>query len=312
LLLFLASVLTAAEVTTKKQPAKSLLTTPPSPHKKEQNALKTLKTNESKPEKRGASHGEDENLGPFKDGTGVGQAGVKTEVAHHSPIVTQKVVHVHVPVPHPYPVEYFKHVPYPVKVPVPVIIHKPLPIPVPIPYHVTVDKKVPVPVVRHVPYHVTTAVEVLDKVPVEVPVSEQYILPVSETIHKPEVHKEIQHEKFVPIYQISIPETHYYDKTPHIPETRLSETYKVITPEETYKHLTLSQTHQYQTAPEHRQSNVPETYHHEAQSPALSSHEFNIFGDLQAGFTATGYLNPGHGAGPEAGRVFSYQSLKTR
>jgi hypothetical protein len=330
LLFFLGSVLTAAEEKTKKQQAKPLPTSPP---KEAQKASKAQKITESKPEKRGA-HGEEENLEPFKENSrGVGQAGLKTEVAHHNPIVTEKVVHVHVPVPHPYPVEYFKHVPYPVQVPVPVIVHKPFPVPVPSPFHVTVEKKVPFLVIKHVPHHVKAPVEVLGKVPVEVPLPEQYTLPVSKTIPlpvphsdikriplyisqhpenqailKPEVYEEIQHEESAPAFHVNNPETNYYVKIYNTPETRLSDTYKVVTPEENYKGLTPPETHQYQNPPDYQQSSIHEGYHQEAKLPGVRSHEFNIFGGHGAGFVGIGYLSHGHGA---EGHGLSYQSVKT-
>lgn len=102
-------MLAAAEKKTKKQEAKSL---PKSPPTEQLQVSKTQKTTELKPRKRGA-YEQEETMGPFKVDSrgGVGQADLKTAVAHHNPIVTEKVVYLHVPVPHPYPVEHFKHVP---------------------------------------------------------------------------------------------------------------------------------------------------------------------------------------------------------
>lgn len=121
-------MLTAAEEKTEKQATKSLPTSPPT---EEQEASNKQNTTELKPGKRGA-HGEEENLGPFKENSrGVGQTDLMTAVAHHNPIVTEEVVYMHVPVPHPYLVERFKYVPYTVKVPVPVVVHNPFPVPVP-------------------------------------------------------------------------------------------------------------------------------------------------------------------------------------
>ncbi|GFG40294.1 hypothetical protein Cfor_12026 [Coptotermes formosanus] len=315
------SMWTAAEQKTQKQEARPLPAPPPM---EAQKASKAQKITESKPEKRGA-HGQEENLAPFKEDSG-GGVGLKTEVAHHNPIVTEKVVHVHVPVPQPYPVEHFRHIPYPVKVPVPVVVHKPFPVPVPSPFHVIVEKKEPFPAVKHVPYYVKTPAEVLGKVPVEVPIPEQYTLPVSkiiplpvpqsdikqrnlyisqhsqnQEIHKPELYKETQPEE-------SAPEDNYYAKISNIPETRLSETYKVLIPEENYKGLTLPETHQYQILPNYQQSSIPGAYHQEAKAPGISSHEFNIFGGHEAGFLGIGYLSQGHGG---EGHGSSYQSVNT-
>lgn len=181
-------MLTVAEEKTEKQATKSLLT---SPTTEEQQASNKQNTTDLKPGKRGA-HGEEENLGPFKeDNRGVGQTDLMIAVAHHNPIVTEEVVYMHVLVPHPYPAEHFKYVPYTVKVPVPVVVHNPFPVPVPSLFHVTVEKIVPFPVAKHVPIHVKTPVELSGRVPVEVPVPEQYTLHVSKTIPLPIPHSDI-------------------------------------------------------------------------------------------------------------------------
>ena len=332
-LIVLGSVLTAAVEKKGKHETKPL---PASPPTKAQQASKTQNTTELKTGKRGA-YGEKEQLGPFKeDSRGrVGQADLKAEIAHHSPIVTEKVVYVHVPLLHPYPVEYFKHVPYPVKVPVPVVVHKPFPVAVPSPFHITVEKKVPFPVVKHVPIDVKAPVEVSGDIPVEIPVPEQYTLPVSKTIpfpashsdikhnpvyisqypesqeiHNQEVYKANQHEEIVPAYHVSTSQTNHYVKISNIAETRLPETYKTLIPEENYQQITLPERHQYQNLAEYeyKHSGTPEDYQHEAKSPGVSSHELGTFGGHEAGLVGIGYLSPGHGAERHG---FSYQSVNT-
>jgi hypothetical protein len=326
LLPLLGSVLTAAEEKMEKEEAKSQPTSPPT---EEQQASNTPNTTELKPGKRGA-HGEEEKLGPFKeDSKGVGQADLKTAVAHHSPIVTEKVVYMHVPVPHPYAVEDFKNMPYTVKVPAPLVVHKPFPVLVPSSFYVTVEKNVPFPVVKHVPVHVKTPVELSGRVTVEDPVPEQYSLPFSETIplpvphsdirhtpiyisqhpesqeiHKLKVNKASQHEESAPASQVSTQQSNHYVKISNFPETRLPETYKVFIPGEIYQHLTFSETHQHQN-PAHYQL---EAFHHEANSPGEISHELSTFGGHEAVFVDIVYLSHGHGA---EGHGFGYQSVNT-
>jgi len=330
LLLLLGSVLTAAEKKTVKQEAKSLPTSPPTEEQQESN---TQNTTELKPGKRGA-HGEEENLGQFKeDSKGVGQTDLTTAVAHHNPIVPEEVVYMHVPVPHPYAVEYFKDLPYPVKVPVPLVVHKPFPVPVPSHFHFTVEKKVPFPVVKHVPIHVKTPAELSDWVPVVVPVPELYTTPVSKTIplpvphsdirhipvyisqhpesqeiHKLKVNKASQHEESAPKSQVSTPQYNYYVKISNIPETRLPETYKVFIPGANYQHLTLPETHLHHNLAQYQQSSTPEAFHHETKSPGLSSYELSTFGGHEAVFVDIVYLSHGQAA---EGHGFGYQSVNT-
>lgn len=329
LLLRLGSVLTAAEEKTEKQEAKSL---PTSPLTEEEQASNMQKTTELKPGKRGA-HGEEENLGPFKEDSGVGRTDLMTAVAHHNPIVTEKVVYMHVRAPHPYRVKHFKRVSYPMKVPVPVVLHKPFPLPVPNPFHVTVEKKVPFPVVKYVPIHVKTPVELSGRVPVEVPVPEQYTLPLSKTIPLPVTHSDIrlipvhilQHpesqeicklkvyiasqlEESAPASEVSTPQSNHYVKISNIPETRLPETYKVFTPGENYQYLTFPESHQHQNTAQYQQSSTPEAFHHKAKSHGVSSHELSTFGGHEAIFVGIVYLSHGHGA-EEHG--FGYQSVNT-
>jgi hypothetical protein len=294
-------VLAAAEEKTKNREAKSLPTSPPI---EQQQASNTQKTPELKPGKRGA-RGHEKTIGPFMvdSRAGVGQADIKTEVAHHNPIVIEKVVYVHVPVPHPYPVEQIKHVPYAVKVPVPVVVYKPFPVPLPSPLHVTVEKKVPFPVVKHVPFHVKAPVEVSGSVPVPVPVHGQYTLPVSKPVPLPVPHSDIkhipiytlqhpesqeihtlkvyeasQHEDSAPVSDVITPQSNNYVKIFNTPKTRLPDTYKVLILGENYQHLTIPETHQYQNPAHYQQSSKPEAYHHEATSPGVSSHELSTFG----------------------------------
>jgi hypothetical protein len=299
-------VLAAAEEKTKNREAKSLPTSPT----EQQQASKPRKTPELKPGKRGA-HGQEETMGPFMvdSRTGVGQADINTAVAHHNPVVIEKVVYVHVPVPHPYPVEHIKQVPYPVKVPIPVVVHKPFPVPFPSPFHVTVEKKVPFPVVKHVPFHVKAPVEVSGSVPVPVPVHGQYTLPVSKTIPLPVPHSDIkhipiyisqhpesqeihtlkvyeasQHEDSAPVSDVITPQSNNYVKIFNIPNSRLPDTYKVLIRGENDQHLTFSETHQYQNPAHYQQSSKPEAYHHEVASPGVSSHELSTFGGNEAVF----------------------------
>jgi hypothetical protein len=330
LLVVLSLVLTAAEEkTVKKLEANS----PPksSPRKQPLAETESQKETDSKTGKRGAQ-GEEGSLGPIKqDGDVVGvQAGLKTEVTHHRPIVTEKVVHVHVPVPLPYPVEYVKHVPYPVKVPVPVVVHKPFPVPVPKPFHVTVEKKEPYPVVKHVPYHVKVPVEVPVKVPVEVPVPKLYTvpdpklisLPVHQTFiaqhrenqlaHKPEAYNERHYEESA-AGTINIPETNYEIpvQTHNIPET-----HKGIVPETSYRNLPLPQPiyqHAYpetnQYIPEYQQGSKLEEYYYEAQSSGISSGLDNSNthkGDTYVGLVGSDYLIHRHE--PE-GHGYSHQRV---
>jgi hypothetical protein len=346
LLPILSLVLTAAEEkTVKKIETKSL---PKSPRKEPQTETKSQKETDSKPEKRGAL-GEEGYLGPLKqDGDeGIGQAGLKTEVAHHRPIVTEKVVHTHVPVPLPYPVEYVKHVPYPVKVPVPVVVHKPFPVPVPKPFHVTVEKKEPYFVVKHVPYHVKVPVEVPVKVPVEVPVPKPYPVPDPKLIplpvpqplieqvplvikqhsenqvtHIPEAYKERHYEgSAAATDHINIPE-HNYEipvQSHDVKYYNIPETYKAIVPETIYRNLPLPQpTYQHailetnQYIPQYQQGSKPEAYYYETQTAGISNHGLNNFGahkgDGFAGLVGSGYLIHGHE--PE-GHGYSHQRVKS-
>lgn len=332
LLLILSLVLTAAEEkTVKKIEAKS---PPKSPRKEPRTETKSQKETDSKPEKRGAE-GEEGILVPLKqDGDeGGGQAGLKTEVTHHRPIVTEKVVHVHVPVPLPYPVEYVKHVPYPVKVPVPVVVHKPFPVPVPKPFYVTVEKKEPYSVVKHVPYHVKVPVEVPVKVPVEVPVPKPYPVPDPKLIplpvpqpvieqdhlfikqhpenqvtHKPEAYKERHYEESVAgTDTINIPETNYQIpvQTHDVKYYNTPEPYKATVPDASYGNLPFPQpayqhavpeTNQY--IPEYQQGSKPQVYYYEAQSADISSRGLDISGghkgDAYASLVGSGYLIHGH------------------
>jgi hypothetical protein len=340
LLLTLGLVLTAAEEkAAKKTEAKSLLK---SPRKEPQKEAKSQET-ESKPEKRGALE-EEASLGLLKQDVeeGGGQAGLRTEVTHHRPIVTEKVVHVHVPVPVPYPVEYVKHVPYPVNVPVPVVVHKPFPVPVPKPFHVTVEKKEPYPVVKHVPYHVKVPVEVPVKVPVEVPVPKPYTVPDPKLVPLPvpqpvidqiplfikqhsgnqETYRERQYEESAAgSHNINIPESNYEIpvQSHDVKNYNVPETYKAIVPETGYRNLPLPQTtyehvipdaHQY--IPEYQQQTKPEAYYYGAQAAGISSHELGISGghkgDSYAGLAGSGYLIHGHQ--PES-HGYSYQRVNT-
>jgi hypothetical protein len=331
LLILLDTVLTAGEEKTEKQEAKSLPTSPPT---EQQQASNTQKTTELKPGKSGA-HGEEEILGPFKEDSkgGLGQADLMTKVAHHNPIVTEKVVYMNVPVPHPYPVEYFKHVPYPLKVPIQVAVHKPYPVLFPNSFHVAVEKKVPFPVVKHVPIHAKTPVELSGRVNVEVPVTEQHKLPFFTTILLPVPHSDIRHipvyisqdpesqeihklkvnkaslqEESAPTSHISTPQFNHYVKISNIPETHLPETHKVRIPGENYQHLTLPEIYQHQITVQYQQPSTPETFRHEAKSPRVSSHELSTFGGHEEVFVGIVYLSHGHGA---EGLGFGYQSVNT-
>ncbi|XP_033610734.1 titin-like [Cryptotermes secundus] len=335
LLFILSLALTAAEEKLVKKTEVKSKSLPKPPGKELQTERESQKETDSKPEKRGAL-GEEGHLGPLEQGgdEGGGQAGLKTEVAHHRPIVTEKVVHTHFSVPLPYPVEYVKHVPYPVKVPVPVVVHKPFPVPVPKPFHVTVEKKEPYLVVKHVPYHVKVPVEVPVKVPVEVPVPklvphhvpqpviEQVPLiikqhPEYQVTHKPEAYKARYYEESAAgTDNIKIPENNYeipvqsHDaKYYNIPET-----YKAIVPETSYGNFALPQP-TYQHAVLESNHYVPEYQqgsYYETQSASISNHELDNSGahkgDIYAGLVGSGYLIHGHE--PES-HGYSYQRVNS-
>jgi hypothetical protein len=240
-LLFLRLVLAAEEEkAVKKTEAKS-------PHEQQ-------KEPESKQGKRGAQ-GQEESVVHIEQG---GQAGFGTEVTHHKPIVTEKVVHVHVPVPVPYPVEFVKHVPYPVKVPVPVVVHKPFPVPIPKPLHFTVEKKEPYPVTKHVPY------------PVKVPVPDSYAIPDPKVVPQPVpllIKQHLDHQEnpkpqaykeghYVVItggaVNINIPGTNYEIPVESHDEQyyNIPDTYKAVVPN-SHNTLHLSDTTHQHAIPEH-------------------------------------------------------------
>jgi hypothetical protein len=337
LLLNLYLVLVAAdEKPTKIKESKSLSVSTSKDVKK---SPEIRNRTESKPEKRGVLGEETSREGP----DGGDQSSQEIAVAHHKPLVIEKVIHVHVPVPHPYPVEYVKHVPYPVQVPVPVVVNKPFPVPVPKPYHVIVEKREPYPVIKHVPHLVKVPV----KVPVEVSVHKPNNLPVpnefspslphpvikpvplfinlypgNQQIYKPEVNEGIRPEDSVPeTHRINIPEDNYGIqaqsdnlKVYNIPETYrlpLPETYKKSFPETDFEQVSISQRSQYQNNPEPYGASIPEAYD-KLLSVGISGREFSVFGGSKVhpdeGLIDSGYLshdNRGDGHG------FSYQHFKT-
>lgn len=343
LLLILSLALTAAEEKSVKKIEVKSKSLPKPPGKEPQKERESQKETDSKPEKRGAL-GEEGYLGPLKqdDDEGGGQAGLKTEVAHHRPIVTEKVVHRHVPVPLPYPVEYVKHVPYPVKVPVPVVVHKPFPVPVPKPFHVTVEKKEPYLVVKHVPYHVKVPVEVPVKVPVEVPVPKPYAVPDPKLIplhvpqpaieqvplvikqhpenqgsHKPEAYKARYFEESAAgTDNINIPENNYEIpvQSHDVKYYNIPETYKAIVPETSYGNFPLPQP-TYPHAVLESNQYIPEYQHgsyYETQSASISNHGLDSSGahkgDSYAGLVGSGYLIHGH---EPKSHGYSYQRVNS-
>jgi hypothetical protein len=64
----------------------------------------------------------------------------------------------------------------------------------------------------------------------------------------------------------------------------------------------------HQNPVQYQQTSTPEAYHHEAKSPAVSSHELSTFWGHEAVFVDIVYLSHGHGA---EGHEFSYRIVNT-